>query len=525
MEYLPLLSAIGKLVALILVYTLWRLRSNTQRNYKRSEAPEPWGAMPLMGHLHLLKGPTPPFKTLGAMADKHGPVFAIWLGMRRAFVVSSWEAVKECFNTNDRVFMTRPPSAAAKYMGYNYALFGLAPYGPYWRDMRKIAALELLSNRRLELLKRVRSSEVGTCIKELHSLCEKNGSGSRSTVVDMNQWFGHATLNVLVQMIAGKRYGGVGDDRESQRFRRAMREFMYLTGAFVLSDVIPYIEWMDLQGHVRSMKRNAEELEYFMGSWLEEHKKRRREGVVKEGGDFIDVMLSSFDADALVSGHKSETIIKATALNLILAGTDTTSVTLTWALSLLLNHTEALKTVQEELDIHVGRERWVEEADIKNLVYLQAVIKETYRLYPGGPLNVPREAMEACSIAGYYVPKGTRLIVNIWKLHRDPRVWADPNEFRPERFLTSHAELDVRGQHFEYIPFSSGRRACPGISLGSQMSSFTLACVLQGFNFATPMNAKVDMTEGIGLSLPKATPLEVILTPRLPSNLYQQGCC
>ncbi|KAK9281330.1 hypothetical protein L1049_004229 [Liquidambar formosana] len=518
MDSLPLLPALGNLLALILLYTLWRLRTNTQRN-KKIGAPEPWGAMPLIGHLHLLRGPIPPFKTLASMADKHGPVFAIRLGMSRALVVSSWEAVKECFNTNDRVFMTRPSSAASKYMGYKGAIFGLAPYGPYWRDIRKIATLELLSNSRLELLNHVRSSEVGTCIKDLYSLCQKNGTGS--TMVELSEWFGHVTLNMLVQMIATKRYDDVGSNTESQRFRRGIRQFMYLTGVFVASDVIPCIEWMDFQGHLRAMKRNEEELDYFMSSWLEEHMNSRREGRVKEDGDFIDVMLSSFAGVSLVSGHDIKSVIKSTALALIMAGTDSTSITLTWALSLLLNHVEALKTVQEELDIHVGKERWVEEADLKKLVYFQAVIKEIFRLYPAGPLSVPREAMEDCDVGGYHVPKGTRLFVNIWKLHRDPRVWADPCEFKPERFLTSHAELDARGQHYEYIPFSSGRRSCPGLQLASQMIGLILARLVQGFDLATPMNEKVDMREGLGLNLPKATPLEATLTPRLPGKLYQ----
>lgn len=208
--------------------------------------------------------------------------------------------------------------------------------------------------------------------------------------------------------------------------------------------------------------------------------------------------------------------------NLILAGIDTTSVTLTWALSLLLNHTEVLKRVQKEIDIHVGTTRWVEESDIKNLVYFQAIVKETLRLYPPGPLLVPRESLEDCYVGGYLVPRGTQLLVNAWKLHRDPRIWENPCEFRPERFLTSHGSIDVRGQQFEYVPFGSGRRLCPGISSGLQMLHLTLSRLLQGFSFSTAMNAQVDMSEGLGLTLPKATPLEVVLAPRLEHKMYQR---
>lgn len=205
---------------------------------------------------------------------------------------------------------------------------------------------------------------------------------------------------------------------------------------------------------------------------------------------------------------------------LILGGSDTTAGTLTWAISLLLNNRHMLKKAQEELDLHVGKERQVEDSDVKNLVYLQAIIKETLRLYPAGPLLGPREAMEDCKVAGYHVPAGTRLIVNVWKIQRDPRVWTKTSAFLPERFLTSHGDVDVRGQQFELIPFGSGRRSCPGVSFALQVLHLTLARLLHSFELATPMDQPVDLTESSGLTIPKATPLEVILTPRLPPKLY-----
>lgn len=205
--------------------------------------------------------------------------------------------------------------------------------------------------------------------------------------------------------------------------------------------------------------------------------------------------------------------------NLVVGGVDATFVTLTWALSPLVNHSEVLKRAQEELDLHIGRENWVEESDTKKLVYLQAIIMETMRLYPAGPL-IPREAIEDCRLAGYNLPKGTMLFLNFWRLHRDSRIWQEPDEFKPERFLTAHVDVDVRGQQFEYLPFSSGRRACPGISLAMRMLFLTLAHVLQGFNITTPTNEPVDMREGLSMTLPKLTPLEVILSPRLSDQLY-----
>jgi cytochrome P450 len=204
----------------------------------------------------------------------------------------------------------------------------------------------------------------------------------------------------------------------------------------------------------------------------------------------------------------------------MLGGTDTTQVTTAWVLSLLLNNREVLQKAQQELDVQIGRERQVKESDIKNLVYLQAIIKESMRLYPAGALNIPHESTEDCTLAGYHIPTGTRLIVNLSKMHRDPHVWSNPNEFQPERFLTTHNGIDVKGQHFELTPFGAGRRICPGISFALQVMQLTFATLLHAFDIATPSDEPVDMTEKAGLTNQKLTPIEVHLTPRLPAQVY-----
>ena len=136
---------------------------------------------------------------------------------------------------------------------------------------------------------------------------------------------------------------------------------------------------------------------------------------------------------------------------------------------MLLRNPLILEKAKEELDAQVGKERCVRKSDIDKLVYLQAIVIETLRLYLPGPLCVPREFSENCSLGEYDVRKGTRLILNLWKIHTDPNVWSNPLEFKPERFLTTHKDVDVRGNHFELLPFGSGRRKCPRISYGLQM--------------------------------------------------------
>ena len=205
---------------------------------------------------------------------------------------------------------------------------------------------------------------------------------------------------------------------------------------------------------------------------------------------------------------------------LIGGAVDTSTVTLTWVISRLLNDAGALKQAQKELDLQIGKERPVKESDISKLAYIQAIVKETLRLHPPATLSGPREFTEDCTIDGYNIPKGTRLITNLWKIHTDPDIWSDPFDFKPERFLSTHKGVDVRGHHFELIPFGSGRRICPGISFALQMIHLTLASLLQFFEISRPSDEPIDMAEIFGLITMKATPLEVLIKPRFSSKLY-----
>jgi len=207
---------------------------------------------------------------------------------------------------------------------------------------------------------------------------------------------------------------------------------------------------------------------------------------------------------------------------MILGGTDTNNTILTWTISLILRNPLVLKKVKDELDIHIRKERCVSESDISKLTYLQAIVKETLRLYPPAPLSAPREFIENCTLSGYNIKKGTRLITNLWKIHTDSNVWEDPLEFKPERFLTTHKDIDVRGHDFELLPFGGGRRMCPGISFGLQMVHFILASFLHSFEILNSSPDPIDMTETFGLTNTKAIPLEIHIKPRLSFSCYEK---
>ncbi|KAF7141798.1 hypothetical protein RHSIM_Rhsim06G0040100 [Rhododendron simsii] len=509
----PLITVLPSIFAFLLFLYYFHRKSTTTPAANKRSPPEAGGAWPLIGHLRLLSGHKLTHKVLGALADKYGPKFTIRLGVHRALVVSDSEIAKECFTgSNDKVFSNRPKSIAVEHLSYNYANFGFSPYGPYWREMRKITTLELLSNHRLAMLSHVRESVVKESVKKAYEIWVKKGS----CLVEIKRWFEEITLKLTVRIVAGN-----GKKEVDESYLEAFREFFELMGVFTVADAIPFLRRLDLGGHENEMKKTAKKLDDMLQGWLDEHKRRKAGETVEAEKDFMNVMLKILDGgtnEAL--NFDADTINKATCLGITLGGTDTTATTLTWAVALLLNNPQALKNAQEELQIHIGEQRQVEESDIKNLVYIQAIVKEALRLYPPSQLLPPRETIEDCIVGGHHIPAGTRLFVNLWKIHRDPQVWPEPLEFRPERFLTTHKDVDLKGKHFDLMPFGSGRRVCPGISFALQVVHFTLASLLHAFDITTPTNELVDMTESFGFSNVKAMPLQVHLTPRLPSKLY-----
>lgn len=207
--------------------------------------------------------------------------------------------------------------------------------------------------------------------------------------------------------------------------------------------------------------------------------------------------------------------------DLIAGGTESSAVTVEWAISELLKRPEIFKKATEELDRVIGRDRWVSEKDIANLPYIDAIVKETMRLHPVAPMLVPRMTREDCTIDGYDIPKGTQALVLVWAIGRDPAIWDAPDEFQPERFLGQ--DIDVKGQSFELLPFGSGRRMCPGYSLGLKVIQASLANLLHGFNWKLPegmSKEELDMEEIFGLSTPRKIPLVAVAEPRLPDHVY-----
>ncbi|TXG46388.1 hypothetical protein EZV62_028116 [Acer yangbiense] len=229
----------------------------------------------------------------------------------------------------------------------------------------------------------------------------------------------------------------------------------------------------------------------------------------KESKDLLDSLLNLADQEN--SSQLSLTSIKHLLLDLFLAGIDTASSTIEWAMAELLHNPEKLTKAQTELRQLLGKGRLVQESDINKLPYLQAVMKETLRLHPPTPFLLPHKAETEVEISSYVVPKAAQILVNVWAMGRDSSVWQNPTSFMPERFLES--EIDVKGRDFELIPFGAGRRICPGLPLAQRMVHLKLASLLCTFDWKLANDMKpedMDMTEKFGLTLHKSEPLLAI---------------
>ncbi|KAF5735227.1 cytochrome P450 CYP82D47-like [Tripterygium wilfordii] len=499
------------LVVLLICIFFYHLKRSKNKK-STTPLPEANGGWPVIGHMLCFRSPKPFHDKLTEMADEYGPAFTIRMGSHRILVLSSLELAKECFTTHDRVFSNRPNLTSSKLIGYDHAMFGITPDQTYWRDARKMAVGKLLSNRRLDMLSRIRASEVEMAVRELYKNFIDNGEPKNGVLVDMEKWVADMVNNFFVRLLGGKRYFGANPDveeGEAKRCRKLVEDVFHVYFmSFMFSDQIPYLGWLDnLIGSKKAMKEYGKEIDSLVGGWLEEHKQKRLLGVkVKEQEeDFIDVMLNNREELSKMSDYAPDTIIKATCINFMGAGSDTIQIGVKSALRLVINNPDVLRKAQEELDTHVGKDRCVDESDINNLTYLQAIVKEVLRHDPPTHLIGLRVSTEDITLStGQHVPAGTDLIINSWKVHHDEKAWSNPNEFQPERFLSDYKDRDVKGRNYEFIPFGSGRRVCIGMSLAMRMLSLSLASLLQSFEFS-----KAD-----------SSGLKFRLKPRLDPKLY-----
>ncbi|KAK1567149.1 hypothetical protein Q3G72_008673 [Acer saccharum] len=458
--------------------------------------------IPIIGHMHLL-GPIP-HQAFHKLSTRYGPLVYFFIGSKPCVLASSPEMAKEILKTNETNFLNRPKVANLHYLTYGSSDFATVPYGPHWKFMKKLCMTELLGGRILDQLRPIRREETR---QFLRLMMEKAEAGEE---VNVGGELMRLTNNIITRMTLGQRCSDNED--EAGEVRKLVKVLNQLGSKFNVSDTIWFCKNLDLQGFRKKLKDARDKYDVMMERIMKEHELARKMKNCKDDTvkDLLDILLDIYE-DENAEIRLTRENIKAFIMNIFGAGTDTSSITIEWGLAELINHPNVMEKARKEIDSVIGKTRVVEEADIANLPYLQAVVKEILRLHPTGPLVV-RESAEDCTIAGYLIPARTRLFVNLWSLGRDSDHWENPHEFRPERFLSEEWSvksqfLDVRGQCFHMIPFGSGRRSCPGATLALQFVPTTLAAIIQCFELKVgdgESEISVDMEEGAGLTLPRA---------------------
>ncbi|XP_059626373.1 cytochrome P450 71B10-like [Cornus florida] len=401
------------------------------------------------------------------------------LGQVPTLVISSSEMAKEVLKTHDHECCSRPPTESLRRISYNFLDVAFSPYSDYWREMRKLCVIELLSSKRVRSFEFVRKQEMARFINFV--------SEASPNEVNLTKKMFSLADAMVCRIVCGRTYEG--KQFEFGSLEDAIHEAMTMMASFSAADSFPYFGWIVdvFTGFHARREKCFHNFDKFYQRMVDEHLDPARPKPEHE--DIIDVLIRLLK-DQTMAGGLTKDSIKAVLVNVFLAGVDTSSITVVWAMTELSRNPRVMKKLQAEIRNCVGKKGIVEESDIEKLDYLKLVVKETLRLHPPAVLLLPHETMVQCKIGGYDVYPKTRIQVNAWAIHRDPQNWKEPEEFIPERFENSC--IDFKGQHFEFLTFGAGRRICPGLVMATTTVEFVLANLVYRFDWQLPSGMKIE---------------------------------
>ncbi|CAL9076371.1 unnamed protein product [Musa textilis] len=515
MEWLEGVTSMRFVVCLVVPVTLLLAASTTWRR----KLPFPPGPtpLPIVGNMLMMGQLT--HRGLAKLAERYGGLCHLRLGLVHVFAVSTSEVARQVLQVQDAVFSNRFATIAITYLTYDRADMAFAQYGPFWRQIRKLCVMKLFSKKRAVSWASVRE-EVDAAVRA--------GADGVGAAVHLGELMFNLTKNITFRAAFGTQ-----SHENQEEFIAIIQEFSLLFGAFNVGDFIPWVSWMDLQGINKRFKVAREALDGFIDKIIEEHMANPKEADA-EDADMVDQMLAFFEeshdrtkeneADELQGTLRlTRNNIKAIIMDVMFGGTETVASAIEWAMAELMKNPEDMRRVQEELASVVGLHRKVRESDLDKLPHLKCAVKETLRLHPPIPILL-HEAAEDCQLTGYAVPARSRVMINVWAIGRDKSAWEDADVFRPSRFAPGceAAALDFKGGCFEFLPFGSGRRSCPGMQLGLHALELAVAQLTHCFSWELPDGMKpgeLDMGDVFGLTAPRAVRLVAVPTPRLTCPL------
>ncbi|KAI3886643.1 hypothetical protein MKX03_034737 [Papaver bracteatum] len=467
--------------------------------------PGPRG-LPIFGSLFTLSHNSLAHRTLAKLSAsfKANQLMAFSLGSTPVVVASDPTIAREILTSAS--FADRPVKQSARNLMFTRAI-GFAPNGTYWRLLRRIASSHLFAPRRISAHEQGRQQD---CEAMLNSITNEQSSVG---FVTLRKHLQNAALNNIMGSVFGKRYNIMDEENtENQELKEMVQEGFELLGAFNWSDYLPWLSYFYDPFHISERcSALVPRVRALVRGIIDEHRARNNDKL-SDNADFVDVLLS-LDGDEKLN----EDDMVAVLWEMIFRGTDTTALLTEWVMAELVLNPEIQSKLQSELDRVVGNKS-VTDSEVTKLPYLQAVVKETLRVHPPGPLlSWARLSTSDVHLSnGMLIPCNTTAMVNMWAITHDSTVWEQPLVFKPERFLQSEggAHIDVRGNDLRLAPFGAGRRVCPGKNLGLVTVNLWVAKLVQSFNWVQDEKNPVDLSELLKLSCEMKTPLSAIAVPR-----------
>ncbi|XP_038697057.1 valine N-monooxygenase 1-like [Tripterygium wilfordii] len=476
--------------------------------------PTPW---PILGNIPEMLCFKPTFRWIHQMMkDMNTDIACIRLGNTNIIPVTCPEIAREMLKKQDANFADRPLSVSAHAVSGGYMTAVTVPLTEQWKKMRKILVSEIVSHARHKWLHDKRAEESDNLVFYVHNQYKNN------KVVNIRTATQHYCGNVVRKILFSRRYfgepmkdGGPGPD-EIKHVEAVFTALKYVY-SFCVSDYLPFLRGLNLDGQEQIAKDANKTVRDYQNPIVDERYEEWRTGQRKEMEDLLDVFITLKNSDGKPLLTPDE--VKNQAAEIMLAAVDNPSNVVEWVMAELMNQPELLKRAIEEIDRVVGKDRLVQESDIANLNYVKACARESFRLHPIAPFNLPHVAIQDTVVAGYFIPKGSHTILSRYGLGRNPKIWEDPLKYDPERHLKGQ-DVMLTEHDLRFVSFSTGRRGCIAALLGTCMTTMLLARLLQCFDWTLPDGASgFDLSEAEN-ELLLANPLIASAKPRLAPHLY-----
>ncbi|XP_047948942.1 ferruginol synthase-like [Salvia hispanica] len=481
--------ALSLLIAVIVSILAWSHFRHRSRNLPPGPYP-----FPIIGN--ILQLGQNPHKSLADLSKTYGPVMSLKLGSINTVVISSPDSARLVLQEHDQAFSGRTIPAASEVHGFDKISLGLIPVGERWRKLRKLCREQMFSTRRLDADAGVRREKVERLVDYLREC------SARGRAVDLGQAVFVTSFNLLSATIFSVDLIEF-ESGATQQLKETVEGVLMTFGSPNVADFFPFLKWLDPQRIKKRSEFYIARLLGVLGGIIEERFESR---YMERKNDLFAVIFDLMEGSDEYDFNIKD--IQHLFLDLFLGGSDTTQSTVEWAMTEPLVNPEKMSNAKNELKSVIGEKNQVDESHISRLPYLQALIKETLRLHPPAPLLVPRKVDREVKIGDYIIPQHSKIFVNAWAIGRVSSIWPNPSLFEPERFLNNN--MGFKGQDFEFIPFGSGRRMCPGLPLADRMLSLLLGSILHNFEWEMEGGATYDTTEEFGLTLHKAVPLKAI---------------